>query len=74
MIVDEIPESTLTRNPKIQLEVILDDFSCTELLLRLDEDDKPRKCSKKGVKIITMNLPYAILEMSERKALEYNLI
>lgn len=74
MLLDEAPIEQKVRNPKISIDVLIDDISCNALLLRLDEDARPIQVPKRGIKIREMTVPYAKLELTEKKALEYNLI
>lgn len=60
----------------IDVEIIIDDMSRHQLLVRTDEDAKPVQLPRHGTKLdmAEETLPYATLTLSESKAISYNLV
>ena len=63
-----------TRSPNIQIDVIILEKEHKHLTIRSDESSPIRKIPRRGVSIKSERPPYAVLSMTEERALDMNLI
>ena len=59
---------------RVDVEILIDDISAHHLLVRIDETSKPIHLHREGIKVTMGEVPYATLNMTERRAINYNLI
>lgn len=59
---------------KIDVEIIIIDISVDELLLKTDEDGQAIWLPRYGTKLFITKEPYAVLTLTESRAIAYGLI
>lgn len=63
-----------TASPKVSIEVIMEAMLPNELHVRVDETEPVKYISRHGVKIISYDDRVAVIEMTEKRALDYDLL
>lgn len=58
----------------VEVEVIIEDMSLFTLLVKTDENSNSVNLPRSGVQVTFTSIPYALLSLSETKAITYGLI
>ena len=67
-------ETPANTDDMIDVEVLLDKLDQHYITARTDETAKPRRFERKGVLISRLRAPYALLRLSEHRAVAYGLV
>lgn len=66
--------ATRAKQPTVDVEVLLDEVRDNQLMIRTDEKSRRFSIPRQGVRISNVHNGYATLTLSERSAINNNLI
>lgn len=66
--------TTRAKQPTVEVEVLLDEVRDSQLLIRTDEKSRRFSIPRQGVRISNVRDGYATLTLTERSAINNNLI
>ena len=70
----KVTSATHAKQPTVDVEVLLDEVRDNQLMIRTDEKSRRFSIPRQGVRISNVRDGYAILTLTERSAINNNLI